>query len=76
MILTNQPMILQRMINKLTYYCNKWRMEIKQTKFDILIFRNAGKSSANEQKSSELMQIHCDRTTPKLTFTKHDTKNK
>lgn len=51
-------------------------MEIKQTKFDILIFRNAGKSSANEQKSSELMQIHCDRTTPKLTFTKHDTKNK
>lgn len=78
-ILADDPLILQRMIDNLSFYCKRWGMEVNQAKSEIMIFRNSGRLAANEKWifNGEHLRVTNEykylgiTLTPKLSFNKH-----
>ena len=71
--------VLQRMINNLEKYCDYWGMEVNLKKSEVMVFRNGGRMSAEEnwQYKGEEIKIVNEfnylgvTLTPKVGFAKH-----
>lgn len=78
-MLADDPMMLQRMINRLEKYCQIWNMEVNTAKSEIMVFRKAGKLGKSEKWTyiGEPLRITSEYTylgvllTPKFSFSKH-----
>lgn len=78
-ILAEDIKVMQRMINKLEEYCERWSLEVNLSKSEIMVFRNGGRLSHQENWifKGERIRIVSHYTylgillTPKMTFAKH-----
>jgi hypothetical protein len=48
-LISQTPLGLQRQLNRLERYCEKWGLEVNKTKTEVMVFRRGGKLSSHEQ---------------------------
>ena len=78
-ILADDWQVMQSMISKLESYCELWQMEVNLAKSEMMIFKNGGRSTLNENFMFNGQQIKLATEfkylgvilTPRMSFTKH-----
>jgi len=78
-LLSDDPRVMQNMIDKLREYCDMWNLEINMQKSKMMVFRNGGKLAAAEkwfigQDEIEIVSEYSYLgviMTPQISFSKH-----